>query len=509
MLEIFLTLFVISFSFISPIIIFPFQTYNPLITNNPILLELIKKTSDKEIINTISRNLIYINFYLGEDKQIIPAFIEMGSNEFYFNDMAIHNEKSINREIANLNFTFNDNYLFKNYYKLNYYNSSLSKSYKFITTCPEYLQEFFMDEDVCANETIYLEYKINITDKPINKPFTFYITFKEFTKLDQRTGIIGLHIDNSDFILKLKKNSGIKNYNWNIKYTDSLEEKGEIIFGDLPHKYDTHNYNEDNLMNAKIVKDSKIEWSICFDEVYITKINSMNNEIFYLEKNEIGAFYIEEFFTLATNEYLEEIENIFFKKYINEGICQKQRHNKINNYNSYFHFMCYIKDNKKREEFFNNFPTLTFFQKEMNYNFTFDWKDLFTIIPDNNRILFNIEFNYGSKKWIFGKTFFKKYQLNFNSDTKLISYYTNNKKEYKNSEKFEYIKNENNKKIIIIFLVIFAFLIGIIFGKALCSKYKRKIRANELEDNFSYISKDKKNINLKNENYINKYQLIQ
>ena len=222
MLGIFLTLFVIFFSFISHIIIFPFQTYNPLITNNPILLELIKKTSDKEIIDTISRNLIYINFYLGEDRQIIPAFIEMGSNEFYFNDMAIHNEKSINREIANLNFTFNDNYLFKNYYKLNYYNSSLSKSYKFITTCPEYLQEFFMDEDVCANETIYLEYKINITDKPINKPFTFYITFKEFTKLDQRTGIIGLHIDNSDFILKLKKNSGIKNYNWNIKYTDSL-----------------------------------------------------------------------------------------------------------------------------------------------------------------------------------------------------------------------------------------------------------------------------------------------
>ena len=38
--------------------------------------------------------------------------------------------------------------------------------------------------------------------------------------------------------------------------------------------------------------------------------------------------------------------------------------------------------------------------------------------------------------------------------------------------------------------MILVFVGGIIFGRALCSKYNRKIRANELEDNYNYIAKD-------------------
>ena len=122
----------------------------------------------------------------------------------------------------------------------------------------------------------------------------------------------------------------------------------------------------------------------------------------------------------------------------------------------------------------------------MNYNFTFNSNDLFTIIPDNKRILFNIDFIYNSKRWILGKPFFKKYQLVFNSDSNLVRHYVENI--FENKE----INNKGNslKIILIIFLVIIAFLVGIIFGRALCSKFSRKIRANELEDNFNYIAKD-------------------
>ena len=55
--------------------------------------------------------------------------------------------------------------------------------------------------------------------------------------------------------------------------------------------------------------------------------------------------------------------------------------------------MCYFnRDNQKRDNFLKNFPSLKFYQNEMNYNFTLNSTDLFTIIPDNNRVLFNVEF---------------------------------------------------------------------------------------------------------------------
>ena len=55
-------LFILSilFSFIFNIIIFPFETYSPLISKDKKLLELLKNASDEEIIDTILKNLIYL-----------------------------------------------------------------------------------------------------------------------------------------------------------------------------------------------------------------------------------------------------------------------------------------------------------------------------------------------------------------------------------------------------------------------------------------------------------------
>ena len=190
----------------------------------------------------------------------------------------------------------------------------------------------------------------------------------------------------------------------------------------------------------------------------------------------------------GTHEYFNYIEDNFFQKYINERLCRRQIHKKASYDNDYFHFICNIENEKKREEFFKNFPNLVFYQKDMNYKFQFNAKDLFTIIPDNKRILFNIDFCYYSKKWILGKPFFKKYQMIFNPDSKLISYYID-----PNTEIVENKKPTNSLKVvIIIFLTFTAFIVGIIFGRVLCSKYHRKIRANELEDNYSYLSNNSK-----------------
>ena len=139
----------------------------------------------------------------------------------------------------------------------------------------------------------------------------------------------------------------------------------------------------------------------------------------------------------------------------------------------------------------------------MSYNFSLVAKDLFTIIPDNKRLLFNIEFNNETENWEFGKPFFKKYHLVFDSDSKLIKYYINSNSEINQN-------NINDGKIFMFFiLTVIIFFFGILLGKLLFNKYNRKIRANELEDNYSYNPKyikednDMKDINSKKENFIN------
>ena len=282
---------ILFYNFISCIIIIPFQTFNPLLVKNVKVLELIKNASDNEIINTISKNLIYTNLEIGERKQIITIFIEMGSNELYFKDLAIHTGLLPLNNVNNNNFSYINNYLF-NIIKLNYYNSSLSKSYKYIYSCPEYLEDYFYDRDVFGKEIIYLKEKNKTTNKEEYKLIEFYINFKEYEKYDNRPGIIGFNIKNSKFIKRLKELSIIKNNNWNIKYNNFYEEKGEIIIGDLPHIYDEKNYNKDNLRYANLYNKSNYEYSLNFDDIYI----KLNNKNFYLEKNEIASFYIEEFF---------------------------------------------------------------------------------------------------------------------------------------------------------------------------------------------------------------------
>ena len=172
--------FLILFQAIVNIIIIPFETYNPLISRNPKLLELIRNTSDEILIDTILKNLIYTNLEIGENVQTIPAFIEMGSNEFYFKDLMMKDIYPFFKNSIYKNFTFNDNYLLVNMFELNYYNSSISKTYKYVTSCLEYLKKHSLDKDICANDTIYLKYKNSFTNEEIKKQITFYLTFKGF-----------------------------------------------------------------------------------------------------------------------------------------------------------------------------------------------------------------------------------------------------------------------------------------------------------------------------------------
>ena len=472
------------------IIIIPFQTYNPLLTKNNTLLELIKTSSDKSIVDTILRNLIYTNLNIGDNNQQISTFLEMRTKYFDIRDSSIHGLQK-GMQIKNSNMTFNKNYLMKSIFKNIYYNSSESKSYKYVKDCYDFIFDFISIKNLCGNETVFLIQKNNIKDQEMIKPIDLYIKFKEKDYSDHRPGVIGFSYY-SEFISELKERNEINKYDFSFKYTNTLEEKGELIIGDLPHMYDNDNYNETNLRTAKIIKET-IKWDINFD-IYIVPKNQSEKD-FYFGIDETATFYIEEFFITGSHKYLNYIEENFFKKYQQKKLCKRNIHFKAYYEETFFHIICDINDGQTRKEFFDEFPILIFSQKEMFHNFSLTSEDLFTIIPDGKRILFNIDFILNSNKWILGKPFFKKYQLIFNSDSNLISYYVkpkdiniNREEEYKNN------KVGNGVKIfIIIFLIILAFVVGIIFGKILCNKYNRKMRANELEDNYSYNTNNSNN----------------
>ena len=424
----------------------------------------------------------------------------MNTKEFYLKNLDINNN-SYPKDIEGYhNYTYNDNYIFKNIFKLNYYNSSLSNTYKYISDIKEdyYTQRFSFDNGVYANEIFFFNIKNNILEKGIIRPINLSFTYRQSVRFDHRPGVIGLGNKKNDFLSKLKSSKIINNRVFSIKYNNINEEKGEIIIGDSPHIYDENNYKEKDIRNAKVFKDNYLEWSLIFT-VYIQN-NSYN---YNFKKNQIGTFKIEDFFILGTKEYFELIQNIFFNKYIDEKICFIKNHKNTQFNEDFFYFICYIEDIKKRDNILSNFPSLIFHQKEMNYNFTLDAKDLFTIIPDGKRLLFNIEFNNETEKWEFGKPFFNKYHLVFDLDSKLIKYYINSNNDI-NQNKL------NDGKILMFFmLTAIIFVLGILLGRLLFKKYNRKIRANELEDNYSYNPKyikednDMKDINSKKENFIN------
>ena len=239
---------IIIFPNINNIIIIPFQTLNPLLyNNNENLLELIKNESDKSIVDTISRNLIYTNLDIGNNIQTIPTFIEMNSKDLIIKNIFIHTNNTINKT-SNSIFAFGYNNLLNKIFSIQYYNSSKSQSYEYIRESSDYIYEetlftFVEVKSLCGNEYIFLTQKNNINDKVNIHQVEFYMPFKELDNNDHRPAILGLNYYN-EFIHELKRKSEIKNYHFSFNYSNPLEEKGELIIGDLPHVYDSKNFEE-------------------------------------------------------------------------------------------------------------------------------------------------------------------------------------------------------------------------------------------------------------------------
>jgi hypothetical protein len=178
-----------------------------------------------------------------------------------------------------------------------------------------------------------------------------------------------------------------------------------------------------------------------------------------------------------------EFYNDFFKSRISEGLCDEKV------YKNYFIYSC-INDNNKVK--FNELKEFHFIHQGLEYDFVFNYNDLF--IDYNNRKYFLLTYKLNSMTTVFGKPFFKKYKLVFNPDSKQIGHYI---KEELNLDGEN--NNSNNKTIskTILFIAIIIVLIIVIsiLGYILHKKLKKKKRKNELDENFDYIPEEnEKNI---------------
>ena len=131
---------------------------------------------------------------------------------------------------------------------------------------------------------------------------------------------------------------------------------------------------------------------------------------------------------------------------------------------------------------------------ESNDIIEFNYQDLFIKCPGyDDTYCFQIVFGSMYSSWILGKPLFRKYNMVFDQEKKIVGF-------YKEIGEYDYQqKIGNNKKsghylpwILVVILFGCLIFVGILFYKKLPFNKRKKI-ANELEDEFVYELSVKKN----------------
>ena len=288
--------------------------------------------------------------------------------------------------------------------------------------------------------------------------------------------------ESANFISQLKKKDKINSYAFTIKYNSNNEENGEIIIGDLPHEYAPNIYSPENYFYdaVSITKEPPFNWHFTYkkclyDQEQIDARNSVK-------------FSIDFGFIKGNTKLQKYLDKNFFDK----NLCYKDKTK-----NNYYIYYCKEKAIKNLKPIIFELES-KYCPTNLNAKFEFDYKDLF--IKDNNVYYFQIVFpadgNYNN--WVFGKPLFKKYQMVFDQDRKTYGFYVqlndnknNDDDNLKQSLKFSYT------------LVVILIFVTIILFYLLCkliAKLPRRIKANELEENFSYEAKNSKYSEIKEKN---------
>ena len=410
--------------------------------------------SSKEIILKLSNNKVNVDLRIGTDFQIVKLRLEFESYIFYIKSGSSSNNTN--------------------------YNEKLSKTYQKMENIQLIFDISNLRRAIFSSDYIYFD-KNN--DKKYNTTFLLGLA----TEGENEGGLIGLNLDQKiqyykyNFFNELKRIGLINDYYFTINYKDN--NSGNLIIGDLPHNYDK-NYKAENYKDIYVnFYEDDINWTIILNEIYITEGNKLEQKI-SVQKYTYAYLKLEKSLIEGTENYRKILLNSFLQQQLDKNLCFEEISD------IYIFYYC------KKEVTISKMKSIYFYNKDLNFTFELTYKDLiyFNKYDGYNYILvvFRVhdienENEYMDDDfWVLGEPFFKKYQLIFNKNSKRIGLYTN----FDNQiiEKKSWIK-ENKWYIFLIILLIIS-ICGLVTMSFLFfkNKPKRKSKANELNEDFEYIS---------------------
>ena len=301
-----------------------------------------------------------------------------------------------------------------------------------------------------------------------------------------------------NLIMQLKHKKYINTYDWSIHFDEkNPENEGVLLIGAKPHNYNPKKYNENYYLNSVLSKYSYGIWNIELDKIYFL------NDDKEIEVNDYTKFTLvhDSGLISGTLAYEKLIKKYFFDKLFSSNKCNFETSRLYSRV-----YFCRNTDEIKKE-LKKNFPTLKMLSKPYMKTFELTYDDLFREKID--KIYFLIYFSdYQASSWEVGLPFLKKYILNYNYDSKVISFYNNDLENMKDNNK----NNESGifKMILVIIILIFVFLIlCFCIGKKYSSmKRAKRLNAKELESEFSKQISESEYSPPINEKENSKYRLI-
>ena len=433
--------------------------------------EILSSVDTTETMRNIQYNKIYINSKIGSNNKNIKLYLRFNEYITYITDNNYKKEESSTYEFTrkkegdNVEYTPNE-----------FHTDDLNTGY-------ESKDILKLDDNILNN------YNFILVDK-LNKDKEFYYSIIGLNLVKENN--IRPVLYKTNILEQLKSNNFISNKIFSIIFynNENKIEKGEIIFGKLPHeliekekeKFDNYIFNEKNLnwINADL-EDYNLKWKIKFDNIKYSneELNDLTTELI-----------IEQTVFTGTWEFKNIIHKKLFEELISKKICKEE---KFYNYREKFQYYFYSCESSLKSDFDNDKyknDILQFKSNSLNEIFSFNLKELF--IENGKKLYFSIIFDeYQMHGWKLGNIFFKKYPLTFSLDNKAIGYYNQNLKNIKN--------NSNNKTVFILIILLIILIIIIFIGirkyNILKKLIPRKLMANELLDQFSYDSHENNNIN--------------
>ena len=440
-------------------------------------------------VSNLQERSLYSKVIIGEQNHEIMMLLSMSHPFFSLNPIHFVNKEN----------NFDTKYDFKE-----------SKTFKNIT-CP---QKFFIESknDIKAKEMFKLtlfNFKNNEYIEKIIDDMDIILGVNNQYKENPYIINLGLELirKNKDidkqeynFIYQLKSRKIIDDYyityifekgknknGQNLYNSDELfNSNGKIIIGDLINYYQSKNFSKSQLVStySSNVDSSLLNWAINFNNIYYIFGNKKENELYKIVNLDINNFVIQ-----APRSYQYNIKFQYFNDYLFKKVCHLY---------SDYGFETYYCDKSENFSISNleSFPPIFFQSNELQYTFELNYEDLF--VEKDGKFWFLVTFPTFNEisEWYIGNIFLRKYNLLFNYDSKIISFYNPNLQREDNDS-----SNKNNSKsnditikiliIIIVILSVFSVSIGILVGKLYYQNKKYKVRLNELNDSFEYETKEK------------------